>query len=238
MRHWPAVTPAASRRRKSHLVKARVQHAFTDWGRGAIGAALGIGLTALVSALLLGGAEPKLPLIVASMGASAVLVFVRPASPFSQPWPVIGGNIIAALAGLLAGRLTGAPAVSCALAVGLAIAGMSVARALHPPGGGTALVYALGATGADQWSWYYLTPLVVNVALLAACGWLYNNLTGHSWPHRMEVPVPPRMPDGLPPVSREHVDAVLAEWTEAIDVDEDDLLAFIQAVERQRARKP
>lgn len=211
---------------------------MTDWGRGALGATLGIGLTALASTLLLGQASPTLPLIVASMGASAVLVFVRPASPFSQPWPVIGGNIIAALAGLLAGRLTGSPVLGCALAVGLAIAGMSVARALHPPGGGTALFYALGASGADAWGWYFLTPLVVNVLLLAASGWLYNNLTGHSWPHRMEVPVPPRMADGLPPVSREHVEAVLADWTEAIDVDEDDLLAFIQAVERQRARRP
>jgi CBS domain-containing membrane protein len=223
-------------------MKHHFQHAFTDWGRGAIGATLGIGLTALVSTLLLGGAEPALPLIVASMGASAVLVFVRPASPFSQPWPVIGGNVIAALAGLLAGRITGSPALGCALAVGLAIAGMSLARALHPPGGGTALFYALGASGgasgADAWGWYFLIPLVINVALLAASGWLYNNLTGHSWPHRMEVPVPPRMPDGLPPVSREHVEAVLADWTEAIDVDEGDLLAFIQAVERQRARKP
>ncbi|MEO5707617.1 MAG: HPP family protein [Alteraurantiacibacter sp.] len=223
-------------------MKARVQHAFADWGRGALGATLGIGLTALASAVLLGRVAPGLPLIVASMGASAVLVFVRPASPFSQPWPVIGGNVIAGLAGLLAGRVTGqmagGPMLACALAVGLTIAGMSLLRALHPPGGGTALVYALGATGSDQWGWYYLTPLVVNVALLAASGWLYNNLTGHSWPHRMEVPVPPRMPYGLPPVSRDHVEAVLADWTEAIDVDEDDLLAFIQAVERQRARKP
>lgn len=220
------------------MVKARVQHAFIDWGRGALGAALGIAFTALVSALLLGRASSALPLIVASMGASAVLVFVRPASPFSQPWPVIGGNVIAALAGLLAGQVTGSAMLAGGLAVGLAIAGMSLARALHPPGGGTALLYALGATGAEHWGLAHMAPVVANVAVLAVFGWLYNNLTGHSWPHRMEVPVAPKVSDGLPPVTRDHVEAVLADWNEAIDVDEDDLLAFIQAVERQRDKRP
>ena len=95
---------------------------------------------------------------------------------------------------------------------------MSAARALHPPGGGTALLYALGTTGGSHWDWHYLASVIVNVLLLAACGWLYNNATGHRWPHRMDLPPPPPLPDGLPPVSRAHVAAVLAEWDEALDV--------------------
>ncbi len=39
-------------------------------------------------------------LIVASMGASAVLLFAVPHGPLSQPWPVAGGHLISAAVGV------------------------------------------------------------------------------------------------------------------------------------------
>lgn len=206
------------------------------WLRGAIGATLGIGLMALVTMLLLRGFAPGLPLILAPMGASAVLVFGLPASPLAQPWPVIGGNLVAALVGLLAGMATGSPVLAASLAVGFAIAAMSVCRCLHPPGGGTALLYALGAAGAESWGWSYLLPVLVNVLALAAAGWLYNNLTGHHWPHRLTVPVPRVAEPALGSVTHDDVVKVLDDWNELLDIDADDLLALIQAVDRQRQR--
>lgn len=206
------------------------------WVRGALGAALAISATALVSALLLGGITPALPMIVAPMGASAVLVFNLPASPLAQPWPVIGGNLVSASAGLLAGMAVGSPWLAGGLAVGLAIGGMALARCLHPPGGGTALLFALGATGAEQWGAEHLIPVLANVVVLAACGWLYNNATGHAWPHRMTVPQPRPSPGAPPPFTHDDVTGVLEDWDEMLDVAPDDLLAFIQAVDRQRSR--
>src|SRR3569623_644714 len=40
-----------------------------------------------------------MPLVVASMGASAVLLFATPHSPFPQPWAVLGGQMVSALVG-------------------------------------------------------------------------------------------------------------------------------------------
>jgi len=204
------------------------------WLRGAVGAGLGVGLAALVSVVLVGGLGENLPLLVASMGASAVLLFGLPASPLAQPWPVIGGNLISALAGLVTGMAVGAPIPAAALAVVLAIAAMSMLRCLHPPGGGTALVYALGAAGAEHWTLLWLVPCAVNVLALAVAGWLFNNLTGHAWPHRLVVPPAPAASSDQ--ATREDVAAVLEDWGEVLDVDVDDVLALVQAVDRQRAR--
>ena len=243
IRTWPAATPAASRKPSVKRILAHTAALLPQaplghlgWVRGAVGALLAIAVTALASGLILGGITPALPMIVAPMGASAVLVFNLPASPLAQPWPVMGGNLVSASAGLLAGMITGSPWLASGLAVGLSIGGMALARCLHPPGGGTALLFALGATGAEHWGAEHLLPVAVNVLLLAACGWLYNNATGHAWPHRMSVPQPLPRPGAPPPFTHDDVTAVLDHWDEVLDIDPDDLLAFIQAVDRQRER--
>ena len=215
------------------------------WARGAIGAGLGIAATALVTALIMAFLAPRLPIglpmILAPMGASAVLVFGLPASPLAQPWPVIGGNVVSALVGLLVGMAVQSAGHSLALAAGLAaclaIGAMSLARCLHPPGGGTALLYALGAAGADHWGWAYLLPVLANVLALAGAAWLYNNATGHAWPHRLVVPVPRIEEKVAETFTHDDVIRVLDDWDEVLDIDPDDLLAFIQAVDRQRAGK-
>jgi CBS domain-containing membrane protein len=203
------------------------------WLRGAVGAGLGIALSAAIGALVLGGISPALPMIVAPMGASAVLVFALPASPLAQPWSVIGGSVLSALAGIAIGSALGSPLVAGALAVATAIALMSLTRCLHPPGGACALICALGATGPENWGAIYLLAFTVNALVLALAGWLYNNLTGHSWPHHVDVPAPrPAIAERL--ASREDVEAVLEDWDELIDIDVDDLHALVQAVERRR----
>lgn len=206
------------------------------WLRGAVGAALGIGLTALVTGLLLRPLDPAWPMIVAPMGASAVLVFVVPASPLAQPWPVIGGNLISAFIGIGAGLATGSPLFAAALSVGAAIAVMSMTRSLHPPGGACALLCALGATGPDQWGWLYLLPVLANVLVLSLGGWLYNNLTGHAWPHQLIVRQPPVTQYVRKAATHDDIAAVMEEWDDMLDVDADDLLAFVQAVELHRER--
>lgn len=204
------------------------------WARGAIGAAIGIATAGMVTWLVLGlmpgGQAAALPFLVAPLGASAVLVFCVPASPLAQPWSVIGGDLLSALVGLAAGHLLGDPWLAGSIAVGLAIAVMSWLRCLHPPGGACALLCALGATGKVPWDWIWMAPIVVNVLLLCAFGWLYNNLTGHPWPHR-----PPRVPHVAPftAYTREDIAALLEEWNEVLDVDVDDLDAFVQALLRR-----
>ncbi|MPS70353.1 HPP family protein [Novosphingobium aerophilum] len=202
------------------------------WMRGAFGGMLGIAIAGGVTWLLQSSELAALPFLVAPLGASTVLVFCVPASPLAQPWSVIGGNLISAMVGLAVGHLLGDPWLAGAVAVGLAIAAMSLTRSLHPPGGACALLYALGATGSQAWGISYLVPLALNVVILSQFGWIYNNLTGHPWPHRAPK-VQHKAPD---PYTRADIEALLAEWDEVLDVEVDDLDAFVQAL-LQRGRR-
>lgn len=199
------------------------------WLRGALGAGLAMVLTALPSQWLLSG-NPALPWLVASMGASAVLVFMLPASPLAQPWPVFGGHLIAAVIGGIAHALLPLPWLAAALAVGCSIAAMSIARCLHPPAGGTALLTALAtpavaATGAQ----FLLAPLLLNIVILLAVGFTWNRLTGHSYPHRPAPILAP--PNWVGHIEDRDLDEVLESWDEVLDVSREDLLALLHAVE-------
>src|SRR5215217_3370378 len=83
--------------------------------RSAAGALLGILATGLVSRAAVGDGA-ALPVLIAPMGASAVLLFAVPASPLAQPWSIIGGNLISALIGVTCARYVGDPMVAAALA--------------------------------------------------------------------------------------------------------------------------
>jgi CBS domain-containing membrane protein len=201
--------------------------------RGALGALFGIAAAGALTRLLESGYDPALPFLVAPLGASAVLVFAVPASPLAQPWSVFGGNLISAIVGLTLGHLIGDPWLAGSLAVAVAIAMMTLTRSLHPPGGACALLCALGATGTPAWGWEHLLPIAVNVMTLCAIGWIYNNATDHPWPHR----APPVTHQPGEPYKREDIDALLAEWDETLDVDADDLDAFVQEL-LKRGRGP
>lgn len=219
-------------RSASLLPQAAIGH--LGWMRGAIGGGLAIVVSGVATYILLGANSAVLPVLVAPLGASAVLVFAVPASPLAQPRAVIGGNLLSAAIGLALGQAIGQPVLAAGLAVGTAIAVMSVARCLHPPGGACALLCALGAAGSEAWSWPYLLPIAINVLGLAAGGWLYNNLTGHPWPHHAVIPATPQTGGSLA-YTHEDLEAVLAEWNEIIDVDIDDLDAIYQALQRRVA---
>ncbi|HSF12108.1 MAG TPA: HPP family protein [Erythrobacter sp.] len=199
------------------------------WLRGSLGAAVAIAVAGLTTAMLMQNQAADLPWLIAPLGASAVLVFAVPASPLAQPWSVIGGNFISAVIGLALGIWIGEPIMAASLAVGLAIAMMTFARCLHPPGGACALLCALGAAGTDGWTYVYLMPIMSNVIVLALVGWAFNNLTGHRWPHVIIPALPPSAADGVLH-TREDIEATLAGWNELLDVDVDDLDAFYRAL--------
>lgn len=206
------------------------------WLRGALGAGLAISLTALVGRLALGN-DPALPWLVASMGASAVLVFLLPASPLAQPWPVFGGHLVAGAIGLGVHAVLGATWLSAGVSVGLAIAAMSLLRCVHPPAGGTVLLTALSSPAVAAAGLAFLVaPLALNVLSLLAAGLFWNRLTGHSYPHRAAPQVP--QPEWIGHIEDGDLDAVLAEWDEVLDVSREDLLALVHAVEgRVRERR-
>lgn len=204
------------------------------------GALIGIAATGILCGLAL-GFGPHLPLLVAPMGASAVLLFAVPASPLAQPWSIIGGNTLSALAGFLVAQFVTDPVLAAGTAVALAIAVMSFTRCLHPPGGAAALTAALGGPAVASWGLLFpLVPVGLNACILVALGLLFHRLLSrHAYPH---VPAPqPVNTHGtadLPAPLRvgfrhEDVDAALAKLHETFDIDRDDLKQILQEVELQ-----
>jgi CBS-domain-containing membrane protein len=114
-------------------------------------------------------------MVIASMGASAVLLFAVPHGALSQPWPVVGGNLISAFIGVTCAQQIAEPYLAAAVAVGLAIMAMYYLRCLHPPGGATALVAVLGGESVRQLGYgFLLTPVLENALVIVAVAVLVN----------------------------------------------------------------
>jgi CBS domain-containing membrane protein len=209
-----------------------------DRALACLGVLVAIALVSLVGALVHGG-DDELLWIVGPMGASAVLLFALPTSPMAQPWPIVGGNVLSAAAGLAVGEVVGDRALAAGLGVALAIALMSVTRSLHPPGGAAALTAALGGPGVASAAFFPLVPVGLNAVILVATGWVFHRLAGHAYPH-----VAPAVPATVPPTTdpapsqrvgfrAEDVDAVLARIGDAFDISRADLGVILREVELQ-----
>lgn len=204
----------------------------------ATGGFVGILLVLIVSAQVLDfhGAA----LVVASMGASAVLLFATPHSALSQPWPVIGGHLISAFIGVTCAKLMVNPLYAGAAAVALSIAAMHYLRCLHPPGGATALVSVVGGAPVHALGYLFLlTPVLANVLIILIVAIAAN----YPFPWR-------RYPTRLSPshktlaiaqdTSQEkcmiaHSDLVcaLSQIDSFIDVTEEDLMQIYQLATRR-----
>lgn len=180
---------------------------------------------------LLTGNLDLLPLIVPPIGASAVLVFVVPASPLAQPWPVIGGNTLSAAIGLAIAHLVAQPALAAGLAVALAILVMSLTRSLHPPGGAAALMAALGGGTVATWGPAFpLVPVFVNSCLLVAVALAFHRFTRHSYPH-VAAPMPAGLPRQVIAWTDEDIDSALTELDETFDITRDDLVRIVRQID-------
>jgi len=200
-----------------------------------LGGGFGIFATGYLMHLWLGSGT-GLPLLIAPIGASAVLLFAVPASPLAQPWAIIGGNTISALCGIFWIKVLGDPAYAACLAVGTAIALMSLARCLHPPGGACAVVGATGgpAVLAAGWS-FALVPVAANCVLLVALGVLYNAAMRGNYPHRASrytAPDPAKTGYTIA-----DIETVLSQYDELLDVSSEDLDTLFRQVESRAYRR-
>jgi CBS domain-containing membrane protein len=206
---------------------------------GCLGALIGICLTGLVCGLFM-GQGPHLPLIVAPIGASAVLLFAVPASPLAQPWSIVGGNTISAFVGVTVTTLVTDPTLAIGLAVALAILVMSLTRSLHPPGGAAALTAVIGGAAVTRAGfWFPLVPIAINSLILVALGMMFHRLAGRQYPHRQTIaPVNTHKTADPPPALRvgfnsEDIDTAIASLNETLDISRADLDALLRQVELQ-----
>ncbi|WP_229422981.1 HPP family protein [Telluria aromaticivorans] len=201
----------------------------------ALGALVVLLLTELASSVVLDAAGVhSLPLLVAPMAASAVLLFCLPAAPLAQPWPVIGGNVVSALVGVACAGM-GDPLVTAPLAGGVAIAAMAALRCLHPPGGAVAVTAVLGGAAVhDAGFWFALAPVGLNSVLLVLGAVAWNKLSGHRYPHVQPAARPLEAKAGF---ASEDLDAALDSYGETLDVSRDDLATILANTEQRAAAR-
>lgn len=177
-------------------------------------------------------------LLLGSMAASAVLLYAAPHSPFSQPWNLVGGHFVSALAGWICGLLIVEPSLSAGVAVGAAIFLMYVLKCLHPPGAATALTLVLGSAQFHGMGWQWVAwILIANVGISLLLALIINSLIpGRHYPM---PPIAPSHPKPEPVIVPEQTDIewALAQMDSVIDVSIEDLSEiYATAQEHANAR--
>ena len=108
-----------------------------------------------------------MPMVLASTGASAMLIFGIPHSPVSQPWPIVGGHLISALIGITSYYLVPNPILASSVAIGLAMLVMHYTGSMHPPGGATAVTAVVGGATVHELGYYFvIVPVFFNSIIL------------------------------------------------------------------------
>ncbi|NHV24955.1 HPP family protein [Burkholderia sp. D-99] len=205
--------------------------------RSCAGALVGIA-TVGATMRLLPGVPGLVPLLVAPMGASAVLLFAVPASPLAQPWSIIGGNLVAATVGVACAQWIADPITAAAVAIACAIGGMFALRCVHPPSGAVALTAVVGGPAIHALGFsFVLEPIALQSAILLSAALAYHALTGHRYPHGGVRPEAKPQAGGAAPArggfTRGDLDTVLKRRGEWLDVDPDDLEALLRETEMQ-----
>ena len=148
--------------------------------RSVFGAFIGLALV-LSLAKFIGDLNGINEWLIASLGASALLVFALPQSPMAQPWAVIAGNTISALVGITINHWVDDTLIAMPAAAALSILGMFCLRCLHPPAAAVALIAISGHVLHYRFAFF---PVLIDSMLLIIAGAIYSNLTGKAYPNR------------------------------------------------------
>jgi CBS-domain-containing membrane protein len=178
--------------------------------------------------------DPAALLIVASMGASAVLLFAVPHGALAQPWAVLGGHTVSALVGVSCALLVPHELLAASLAVGLSIGAMYYLRCTHPPGGATALFAVIGGDTIHSLGYQYvLTPVMLNAVVLVLVAFLFN----YAFPWRRypaylafrnQEQQAGTATEGYSPIAHADLVSALSQIDSFIDVTEHDLLRIYE----------
>ncbi len=129
---------------------------------------------------------PGYPMIVASMGASSVILFFIPNSPLAQPWPFAGGQILSAIVGMSCALYIDEVASAAATAVGGSVLIMLLFRCLHPPGAATSLAPIMAGPSLTGIGYeFVLQPVALNVIAMLILSIFINR-----WVFKLDYPTP------------------------------------------------
>ncbi len=108
-----------------------------------------------------------MPLILASTGASAILIFSLPFSPVSQPWNLVGGHLVSAFVGVSCYLFVPNELVASSLSIPFSMLLMHYLRCMHPPGGATAITAVVGGANVHALGYaFIIIPVFFNAIIL------------------------------------------------------------------------
>ena len=131
-----------------------------------------LGIAAGISVALLFAGPPASPILLASLGGSAVFLFGLTNAPAAQPRALFGGHLGSALIGILCYQVFGDALWVYALAQALALGFMLLTRTVHPPAGANPLIMIYGhSTVSALWQ-----PIFIGVLSLAIVAAIWTRL--------------------------------------------------------------
>jgi CBS-domain-containing membrane protein len=153
--------------------RVNVSEVLWSW----LGAFVGISAVAYINFNVLAGTG--LIMMIASFGASAVLIFGAIKSPLAQPRNLVGGHVLSALIGVACYKIFWAqPWLASAVAVATVIALMHLTKTLHPPAGATALIAIIGDDKIHSLGFTYaVLPVGIGVMILLLVALIFNNIS-------------------------------------------------------------
>jgi CBS-domain-containing membrane protein len=170
--------------------------------------------------------------VIASMGASAVLLFAVPHGQLSQPWPVLAGHGFSALIGVACARFLENPVIASGCAVGLSIGIMSQLKCIHPPGGATALTAVLGGDAIHQLGFrFVIFPVLTNALAMVLLAVLLNAaFRWRRYPAIFSRPsvLPPQSQPAAPAPTHEEIILALRSLDSFVDISEEDLVQIVE----------
>lgn len=146
----------------------------------AFGAASGIGLALLVAG------PPMAPLLLASLGGTAVFLFALTRAPAAQPRALLGGHLIGAAVGIVCYRALGDSLEAYVVAESAALMLMLLTRTVHPPAGANPIlmIHAHAAWPA------LFQPVLLGAITLVLVAMIWSRL----YPGLVRYPVAPLAP--------------------------------------------
>lgn len=189
---------------------------------------ISMGVIGLISVWLTPGVQPLL--LVASVGASIVLVFILPNSPVSQPYPLVMGHLVSAAVGVSCALLPLDLNSKAAVCIFACLLAMVLLDCIHPPGGATGLMPVIVGFEAVGGYTYLVFPVLINMLALVLLGFLFHRFwLKKEYPSR---PLPTqdtihRHKDASPlarlGISHSDLDAALKAYDAQLNITEKDL---------------
>ena len=111
--------------------------------------------------------------LIASFGASMVLLYGYPESPFSQPKNIFFGHLLTSLVGIFFLYFIPLPIYFLiGLSVGVGVFLMIFLKVPHPPAGGNPIIVIVGGYSID----YIINPIIIGSIIILTFGIALNRL--------------------------------------------------------------